>query len=114
MSVVASLWVDRDPEFSLILNVFGLDIIIKNPYIYNNNEWFTNYNLINDDKNFVMYFDNIILKIQNESFMIINKDIIYELNLDKSMILNCFSVIINSKSILRYEYWGRPRSLIKL
>lgn len=101
MSIVGSLWFDRDPEFSLILNAFNIDIIIKNPYIYSNKEWLENYNLIKNDKNCIMYFDNVTLKVNKESFTIIDNNITYQQNFDKYMILECFSVIINSKAILR-------------
>ena len=113
MNITASLWPDRDPEFSLILNISGLDIIIKNPYIYNNDQWILNYDLVNDNKNCTMTFNDIILYIKNDTFLLIDKDIIYDLKLDKYMILDMFSVIINSKEILRYEYWTRSKSIIK-
>ncbi len=113
MKLTASLWLDRDPEFSLILNLSGKDIIIKNPYIYNKDEWIKNYNLINDDKDIVMNFNNITLRTQNNLFNIIDEDITYELDLNKDMILNCFLIIINSKAIIRYKYWSQTKSLIK-
>ena len=112
MSLIASLWFDRDPEFSLILDISVLKIIINNPYKYNHKECVRFKNLINDNKNCEMYFDDVILKIQNDIFTIIKEDKIYDLIFDKSVIIDCFDIIINSKAIHRYQYWTNTKSLV--
>jgi len=112
MSISASLCFDRDPEFSMIFKTCDTNIIIKNPYIYNNNQWIENYHLIKNNKNCHMNFIDTILDINNNSFIITHKNIRYEIKSNKNDILDCFSVIINSKSIIRYEYWSNVRSII--